>query len=73
MASRSGVRETFSISLSSRSLSLAPGQDAVFDQHLAQPVRHLLVQRGARDRDDFGGHGEILYAKTPLSNQFVTL
>ena len=44
-------------------VELGAGRDAVFHQHLAQALRHLLVQRGAGDGNDVGGHLAILYAK----------
>ena len=63
MASRSGVRETFSTSAQLAFVELGAGRDAVFDQHLAQALRHLLVQGGARDRDDVGGHARYFVCK----------
>jgi hypothetical protein len=69
MASRSGVRETFSSLAQLALVELGAGRDAPFHQHLAQPLRHLLVQGGARDGDDFGGHGRYFVCKkTPVSN-----
>jgi hypothetical protein len=44
-------------------VELGAGRDLVFDQHLAQPLRDLLVQGRARNGDDFCCHGSILYAK----------
>ena len=52
MASRSGVRETFSTSAQFAFVELGAGRDAAFDQHLAQAMRHLLVQGGAGNGDD---------------------
>ena len=63
MASRSGVRDTFSTSRELAFVELGAGRDAAFHQHLAQAVRHLLVQGGARDRDDFGGHARYFVCK----------
>ena len=38
-------------------IELGARRNAVFNQHLAQAVRHLLMQRGSGNGDDFSSHG----------------
>jgi hypothetical protein len=45
-------------------VELGAGCDGTFDQHLAQAMRHLFVQGGARDGDDFCAHCRDFVCKT---------
>ena len=73
-ASRSGVRDTPSRSLSSRSFSRAPGASVALDDQGAQPLRRRLGQRRARDREmsnrpSCWTHFGILYTKCNSRSQ----
>ena len=60
IASRNGVRETLQHLAQLALVELGAGRDAAFDQHLAQALRHLLVQGGARDGDHVGSHARMI-------------
>ncbi len=66
MASRSGVRDTCSDRAQLAFIELGAGRDAAFDDALAQPRGHFLVQHLARNGDDVS-HAGLPYSHTKMN------